>query len=41
MDLNWGDGNVQLAGWGGGTSWGMGGEWPDKENENLLDGGDN
>ena len=39
VDLNWGDGNVQLAGWGGGTRWGTGGGWLDEEAENLLDGG--
>jgi len=36
MDLNWGDGNVQSAGWGGGTGWGTGGGWPDEEAENML-----
>ena len=39
VDLNWGDGNVQL-GWGGGTNWGTGGGWPDEEAENLVDGED-
>ena len=39
VDLNWGDGNVQSAGWGGGTGWGTGGGWPD-EAENLLGGDD-
>jgi len=38
VDLNWGDGNVQSVGWEGGTGWGMGGGWPDEENENLLGG---
>jgi len=36
MDLNWGDGNVQSAGWGGGTGWETGGGWPDEEGENQL-----
>jgi len=40
MDLNWGDRNVQLVGWGGGTRWETGGGWPDEENENLLGGED-
>jgi len=35
VDLNWGDGNVQSAGWGG-TGWGTGGGWPDDDAENLL-----
>jgi len=38
VDLNWGDGNVQSVGWGGGTGLGTGGGWPDEEAENLLDG---
>jgi len=40
VDLNWGDGNVQSVGWGGGTGWGTGGGWLDEEAENQLGGDD-
>ena len=40
VDLNWEDGNVQLAGCGEGTGWSTGGGWPEEENKNLLGGND-
>jgi len=40
VDLNWGDGNMQSAGWRGGTGWETGGGWPNEEAENLLGGED-